>query len=174
MSWTPERIAILTKMWADGSSASEIARSFGGVTRSAVIGKVHRLKLPKRPADVARMNIKRSRPPGPPRPPKVPKAPRLKIHVHPGNIVRSLESRTRDPGLKPEPSAPRTFPFARPWEERAYGQCAFPIGERGEIRSCCAPVANEGDTYCKACRDVMRNPIQPKRRDTNRLARWAA
>jgi GcrA cell cycle regulator len=44
---------MLTSMWADGKSASEIAHAIGqGLTRSAVIGKVHRLKLPERPKRV--------------------------------------------------------------------------------------------------------------------------
>jgi len=45
MSWTDERVALLTKLWADGLSASQIAGELGGVTRNAVIGKVHRLGL---------------------------------------------------------------------------------------------------------------------------------
>lgn len=44
-SWTAERIEILKKMWAEGCSASEIARELGGVSRNAVIGKAHRLGL---------------------------------------------------------------------------------------------------------------------------------
>jgi len=43
MSWTDERVELLTKLWADGLSASQIAAELGGVTRNAVIGKVHRL-----------------------------------------------------------------------------------------------------------------------------------
>ena len=45
MSWTDERVATLKKLWADGLSASLIAAELGGVTRNAVIGKVHRLGL---------------------------------------------------------------------------------------------------------------------------------
>ncbi len=45
MSWTEERVELLTKLWAEGLSASQIARTLGGVTRNAVIGKVHRLGL---------------------------------------------------------------------------------------------------------------------------------
>ncbi len=45
MTWTDERIEILKKLWADGLSASQIATELGGVTRNAVIGKVHRLGL---------------------------------------------------------------------------------------------------------------------------------
>ncbi|WP_300376112.1 GcrA family cell cycle regulator [Henriciella sp.] len=45
MSWTEERVEVLKKLWAEGHSASQIAKQLGGVTRNAVIGKVHRLGL---------------------------------------------------------------------------------------------------------------------------------
>jgi GcrA cell cycle regulator len=48
MSWTPERVDILKNMWSEGQSASQIAAELGGVTRNAVIGKVHRLGLSNR------------------------------------------------------------------------------------------------------------------------------
>lgn len=47
--WTDERVAAMSRLWADGHSASEIARTIGGdVTRCAVIGKLHRLGASKR------------------------------------------------------------------------------------------------------------------------------
>ena len=45
MSWTDERVELLKKLWAEGLSAAQIANKMGGVTRNAVIGKVHRLGL---------------------------------------------------------------------------------------------------------------------------------
>lgn len=45
MNWTDERVEMLRKLWAEGLSASQIAAQLGNVTRNAVIGKVHRLKL---------------------------------------------------------------------------------------------------------------------------------
>jgi len=45
MGWTEERVEQLKQLWAEGLSASQIARQLGGVTRNAVIGKVHRLGL---------------------------------------------------------------------------------------------------------------------------------
>ncbi|RJL18004.1 GcrA family cell cycle regulator [Paracoccus siganidrum] len=56
MSWTDERVETLKRMWAEGQSASAIAKELGGVTRNAVIGKVHRLGLSNRndePAEAA-------------------------------------------------------------------------------------------------------------------------
>ena len=48
MSWTDERVEALRVMWSEGKSASQIAKELGGVTRNAVIGKVHRLGLSNR------------------------------------------------------------------------------------------------------------------------------
>ena len=45
MDWTDERIAALKSMWLEGMSASQVARRLGGVSRNAVIGKVHRMGL---------------------------------------------------------------------------------------------------------------------------------
>lgn len=45
LDWTPERIALLKKLWP-AETAAEIARQIGhGCTRNAVIGKAHRIKL---------------------------------------------------------------------------------------------------------------------------------
>jgi GcrA cell cycle regulator len=48
MSWSDDRVELLKKMWGEGQSASQIAKELGGVTRNAVIGKVHRLGLSNR------------------------------------------------------------------------------------------------------------------------------
>ncbi len=50
MSWTEQKIEMLKEMWGHGYSASEIAKQLGGLTRNAVIGKAHRLKLSVRGA----------------------------------------------------------------------------------------------------------------------------
>lgn len=54
MGWTEERVELLKKLWLEGLSASQIAGVLGeGVTRNAVIGKVHRLKLSGRSKPVS-------------------------------------------------------------------------------------------------------------------------
>ena len=66
MSWTDERVENLKKLWSDGLSASQIAAALGGITRNAVIGKVHRLGLSgraKAPSSSAPRQRK-ARPPG--------------------------------------------------------------------------------------------------------------
>ena len=43
--WTKERVELLQKLWLEDSSASLIAAELGGISRSAVMGKIHRLGL---------------------------------------------------------------------------------------------------------------------------------
>jgi len=67
MGWTDERVDVLKKLWLEGLSASQIAKQLGGVTRNAVIGKVHRLGLSGReaPSQPARPAFKAPRQPRP-------------------------------------------------------------------------------------------------------------
>ncbi|HEX8233007.1 MAG TPA: GcrA family cell cycle regulator [Caulobacteraceae bacterium] len=65
MGWTDERVETLKKLWLEGLSASQVAKQLGGVTRNAVIGKVHRLGLSGRatPSQPSRPRIAAPRPP---------------------------------------------------------------------------------------------------------------
>ncbi len=69
MAWTEDRVEILSRLWAEGLSASQIAAELGGVTRNAVIGKVHRLGLAGRAKTkpAARTQKARKRPASTPR-----------------------------------------------------------------------------------------------------------
>ena len=70
-SWTEDRVGALKKLWLEGQSASQIAKTLGGgVTRNAVIGKVHRLGLsgraaPSQPARTTFRAAARPRPAAP-------------------------------------------------------------------------------------------------------------
>jgi GcrA cell cycle regulator len=97
MSWTDERVETLKKMWAEGQSASQIAKELGGVTRNAVIGKVHRLGLSNR---VTGAPVKEEpEAPAPVAPPQ-PEAP-----VRPAEPPRAAEARP-EPAPPPRPTAP--------------------------------------------------------------------
>ena len=133
MSWTDERVETLKKMWAEGQSASQIAKELGGVTRNAVIGKVHRLGLSNRvgpggtdgedeelAATAAPAPITPAAPPEPPSPPPaiaeppVIEAPVIDAHaIKPTVIEPSVtepsvieDSEVADPvAAAPEPAA---------------------------------------------------------------------
>lgn len=49
--WTDERVELLKRLWAEGKTANAIAACLGGISRSAVLGKVFRMRL--RPVDEA-------------------------------------------------------------------------------------------------------------------------
>lgn len=64
MAWTDDKINKLQKLWGKGLTASQIAEKLGdGITRNAVIGKAHRLKLPSRPSPVKAEAVKKAPPP---------------------------------------------------------------------------------------------------------------
>lgn len=48
IGWSYERVERLKSLHAEGKSAKEIASDIGGVTRNAVLGKIHRLGLSSR------------------------------------------------------------------------------------------------------------------------------
>ena len=60
MSWTEEKVNKLKELWGKGNTASQIASIIGGISRNAVIGKAHRLKLSskiiKRPRSSSSVN----------------------------------------------------------------------------------------------------------------------
>lgn len=172
-TWTDEACELLRKRWAEGASAAEVARELGCVSRSAVCGKAHRLGLTHTRTEEVRLNnirrltpkrerVRRTKPNKPAKPPR---------YVNVRNVVHNLEARKRDPGVKALPAADRTFPLARPWTTRKFGECAYPVGEGADTLSCCAPTER---TYCAACEAVMFRPIQPTLRKTMRLSRLAA
>src|SRR4029078_1262261 len=84
-NWSDDRVEQLKTLWTEGLSASQIARARGGVTRNAVIGKVHRLGL------AGRASPSRSERP---RLPMAPKVPSVRTHVPAPPVV---EESTRNP-----------------------------------------------------------------------------
>ena len=53
MSWTDERVEELGRLWDAGHSTSDIGKALG-VTKNAVVGKAHRMKLASRPSPIRR------------------------------------------------------------------------------------------------------------------------
>jgi len=59
--WTAERVADLRRLWGEGLSSGEIARRLG-CSKNGVVGKVHRLNLPKRESPIGRRGPRVDRP----------------------------------------------------------------------------------------------------------------
>lgn len=149
MTWTDARVAKLAELWAQGVSASGIAETLGDVSRSAVLGKLHRLKL-------LRSRKAASRPrryQGP-----------VRSSDDPALRLQALAVRAPRAGAAPEPprSPWREALFAAvrasrptPWLSREAHHCAFPVGGEGvDLISCAAPCRPKS-AYCAEHHAVM-------------------
>lgn len=148
-TWAPEDVESVKTLWADGWSAESIARKIGhGITRSAVIGKVHRLKLiQRRPRGIVSSGVavKRPRPVGSGRIREVARA-RLKGA---GGILAFKPAKL----WAEPPAAPDCAPVTL--LDRSQSQCGFILGEpKGpETLMCGAPKElpdghSHGSVYC--------------------------
>ena len=147
MSWTDERVDQLKSLWTEGLSASQIARALGGVTRNAVIGKVHRLGLAGRAAP---SRIER---------PRLPSAPRLNIRMHAPEPVVVEE----DPIVMEDGNFATVLTINN-------AMCRWPIGDPSENEfHFCGRKPKTGSPYCEA---HARKAYQPQqaRRDKARMS----
>lgn len=125
------QIEVLTAEWLEGITSREIGLSLG-VSAEAVRCKRRQLGLPSRAGEITR-----------------------EARAHAGRNRRSL---TPQMSTAPAPRLDRLAPLLgsmpRPWLDRAFGECAFPVeGEGAETRSCCLPVARAG--YCAGHGRIM-------------------
>ena len=95
MSWSDDRVELLKKMWGEGQSASQIAKELGGVTRNAVIGKVHRLGLSNRNGGAAAAPAQPA-----PAEPEVEAAPTAK--APPKSAAKPAQAAAEQPAPEPE------------------------------------------------------------------------
>ena len=123
-NWTPERVALLERLWTDGLSASEIAGQLSGVTRNAVLGKLHRL---------GRLGRGRPTAPARQRKPRPVRAPALR---------RPKPPAAREPaGPCAAPQAPELVGEVPRLEMLRRGHCRWPIGDP----------RSESFTFCGRC-----------------------
>ncbi len=188
MSWTDERVETLKKMWGEGQSASQIAKELGGVTRNAVIGKVHRLGLSNRATAGAKATTakdkkaapKRSAKPAPAAAKKAEaKPPEPEVKAAPEKPVAPVRKPIVPAGqpLPPQPSAneisPEALASVREVEKGAKKltlmelterTCKWPIGDPAteEFWFCGLP-AKQGKPYCEAHVGVAFQPMSSRR-----------
>ncbi len=141
--WTEDRVGALKKLWLEGQSASQIAKTLGGgVTRNAVIGKVHRLGLSGRaaPSQPARATYRptRPRPAASAQPAQAPSAPRRIEAAQPRPVAPT------PPPPAPMPELPGTATVLT----LGAHMCKWPIGDPSSREfSFCGRRASEG-VYC--------------------------
>ncbi|GAB5449270.1 GcrA family cell cycle regulator [Gymnodinialimonas sp.] len=188
MSWTDERVETLKKMWGEGQSASQIAKELGGVTRNAVIGKVHRLGLsnrsgggasaPSKPAPAAK-EAPAAKPAPAPKPAPETKAAEPAPAPAPRTNIMPLRKPIAPAGqpLPPQPSANEISPeaLAKVSEVEKHAKkislmeltervCKWPIGDPAteDFYFCGLPV-QQGKPYCDAHVGVAFQPMSSRR-----------
>ena len=158
-TWTDERVERLKKLWADGLSASQIAGELGGITRNAVIGKVHRLGLSGR-AKAPSSSVPRQRKP---RAPSMFRAPRPMMR---GNTALA-HSPAYDYEPEPEPELiENIIPIGQRCTllELNDEKCHWPIGDPGQPDFFfCGGKTGTGIPYCGYHARVAYQPPQARR-----------
>lgn len=179
MAWTDDRVATLTKMWGEGQSASQIAKELGGVTRNAVIGKVHRLGLSNRATTGAKPAAKgkvAAKPAVKAKPAAKPKAAVPAVPPKPVLPIRKVIIPAGQP-LPPQPSAneisPEALASVREVEKKAKKiglmdlterTCKWPIGDPATDEFWfCGLDAVAGKPYCEAHVGVAFQPMSARR-----------
>jgi GcrA cell cycle regulator len=157
MGWTEERVAMLTKLWADGLSASQIAAELGGITRNAVIGKVHRLGLSGRAKSPSSSS---------PRPRK-PRSSSHMMRVPRAGGIRGNTALAYDYSPEPEPEL-----IEIPVEQRknllqlTEATCHWPVGDPGSTDFFfCGGESIENSPYCSFHSRVAYQPASERRRE---------
>ncbi len=180
MSWTDERVETLKKMWGEGQSASAIAKQLGGVTRNAVIGKVHRLGLSNRAGSTKAAPKKEAKATAKPRT-ATKAAPKAKAEpTKPATPAPSPARKAIIPAgqpLPPQPSAneisPEALASVREVEKKAKKislmelterTCKWPIGDPAtEEFWFCGLSVQAGKPYCEAHVGVAFQPMSSRR-----------
>ena len=163
MGWTDERVETLKKLWLDGLSASQIAKQLGGVTRNAVIGKVHRLGLSGR-----------ATPSQPQRPIfKAPRAARPAVAAAPAAPRRAIEPSLAQ-AQAPVPAFFAEEPGSATVLTLGAHMCKWPIGDpSSDGFTFCGRRSEREGPYCVEHARVAYQPQQKKagRSGASELAR---
>lgn len=144
--WTDERMTLLKTLWASGDSASIIGAALG-VSRSAVLGKVHRIGLEGRRT----ISIVQQQHRGPPTLSRQEKARRQAER-------RALREITKTQPLpEPAPISPDFLNLS--FDQLAYGdkKCRYPAGDERPMVYCGQPTI-KGTSWCLHCYRVVCAP----------------
>lgn len=166
MNWTDERVELLKKLWSEGLSASQIATQLGGVSRNAVIGKVHRLKLSARGRTSSAQ----------PRAKKTPVSNGTKTTTRPTRTVTATIGATAlaaqfdvEPVARQvlRPTANVVIPISRKLAliELTERTCKWPNGDPlSEEFNFCGNEAGESGPYCGYHSKVAYQPVSERKR----------
>jgi GcrA cell cycle regulator len=171
--WTDERVELLKKLWSDGLSASQIAGELGGITRNAVIGKVHRLGLSgraKAPSSTAPRQRKPRTAAGP-----FNHRPTARATTR-GNTALATQTVAYAEALAEIEAEPELIDNIIPIGQRCTilqlneATCHWPLGDPSSTDfSFCGGTTVTGRPYCAYHCRVAYQPVQDRRRDRRML-----
>jgi len=163
MAWTDERIALLTKLWTDGLTASQIAAALGeATTRNAVIGKAHRLGLSGRPSPVRSPRPARAAASRPSKPRPLNSAGRIPLLAKSGDPSRPSQVEPQMRTIIPMAEIPLgpSVSLLKVTDK----MCKWPIGHPGdEGFRFCGSSSRDGSPYCEGHAQMAYQPMQAKR-----------
>jgi GcrA cell cycle regulator len=129
--WTDERLDELKVRWINGETASEICRAMHATSRSAVLGKAFRLKLPTRISKFSQQARQSN------------KARKRRIRHR-----KAVERRGEHIKMVEEKPPAPDFTNAKTFAQLREGDCRWPgPGPVEQLQFCAAPVLN-GYSYC--------------------------
>lgn len=164
-TWSDDRVELLKKLWADGLSASQIAGELGGVTRNAVIGKVHRLGLSGRAKAPSSSTARTARKP-------VTRAPSHPMSSRPVSRGNTALATAPSVEAKPQPAPAPREDVVVPMSERVTimelreSMCRWPMGDptSADFRFCGAR-SGTSMPYCAYHARIAYQPSSERRRD---------
>lgn len=171
MNWTDERVEKLKKLWSEGLSASQIAAQLGGVSRNAVIGKVHRLSLPGRAKAGGTANAARA----PKRSASVPRAPNYTSRVATRTVTRQQGSTMLKEEIEIDavneieyrPASNVVVPISRRLglTELTERTCKWPVGDplKDDFHFC-GNESPDASPYCGYHQRLAYQPVHERRR----------
>jgi GcrA cell cycle regulator len=171
MNWTDERVEKLKKLWSEGLSASQIAAQLGGVSRNAVIGKVHRLSLPGRAKAGGNATAVRA----PKRNTSAPRAPNYASRIATRTVTRqqgaTMLKEEIDVDLMEQmeyrPAANVVVPIARRLglTELTERTCKWPVGDplKDDFHFCGCE-STDASPYCSYHQRLAYQPVNDRRR----------
>ena len=166
MGWTEERVSELKKLWAEGHSASQIAKRLGSVTRNAVIGKVHRLGLSGRatPSRPVKRPPRLARPKPTPMPRQAqaaaprPKGGALAVRPEPAHTHVAAPEANIEPQRLPNGDMVTVLTVKD-------SMCKWPIGDPADAAfGFCGHGTAEGSPYCTEHARVAFQPAKKRER----------
>ncbi len=188
MNWPQDHTERMTALWNEGLSGAQVAHALNlefrtSYSRSAVIGRIHRMGLPKRPKDTwlvgQRIESRRragaariARANAPPKPKPEPKPRHVYLrYAMTAPVAPVLPSTLQSPAPPPPPPVEDKPGLATVLSIQSH-MCRWPIGDPQDADfTLCGQRKADGGPYCAGHAARAVKPMPPGKKATNELIR---